>query len=66
MTFACISGRRTSYDDHTHQLTSSTQRIHGDRYKCNNCVDFDLCFKCYAHAKQFHNEDHIFMLIIAK
>ncbi|KAK4083568.1 uncharacterized protein Triagg1_1230 [Trichoderma aggressivum f. europaeum] len=34
--------------------------ITGVRWKCENCVDFNLCFKCYWSAKTTHDPDHSF------
>ncbi|KAJ2344706.1 hypothetical protein GGF43_005391, partial [Coemansia sp. RSA 2618] len=35
--------------------------IVGVRYKCGNCVDYDLCEKCGPVAK--HNKDHLFVVM---
>jgi len=35
--------------------------IVGNRYKCNDCEDFDFCEDC--HTKKSHQEGHSFRLI---
>ncbi|OKL56463.1 hypothetical protein UA08_08135 [Talaromyces atroroseus] len=35
--------------------------IQGIRYRCDNCVDFDLCENC--EAQQVHNKTHVFLKI---
>ena len=35
--------------------------IHGIRYRCTNCVDFDLCEQCEAIG--FHQKNHLFVKI---
>ncbi|GAM38525.1 hypothetical protein TCE0_033f09312 [Talaromyces pinophilus] len=35
--------------------------IQGIRYRCDNCVDFDLCENC--EAQQVHNKTHIFLKV---
>ncbi|KAJ2848008.1 hypothetical protein IWW36_003550 [Coemansia brasiliensis] len=35
--------------------------IVGIRYKCGNCLDYDLCSKCEPVTK--HNEDHLFIMM---
>ncbi|KAF3074953.1 Ankyrin-3 [Trichoderma lentiforme] len=37
--------------------------IIGVRWQCENCVDFNFCFKCYWTAKTTHDPDHIFRAI---
>lgn len=37
-------------------------RIRGDRYKCTNCPDFDVCHSCFAIVPQQH-PTHIFVKI---
>ncbi|CAG8491365.1 2201_t:CDS:1 [Dentiscutata heterogama] len=37
--------------------------IRGVRYKCGNCVDFDLCGNCEADPISKHDENHIFIKI---
>ncbi|CAG8792118.1 29648_t:CDS:1, partial [Racocetra persica] len=37
--------------------------IRGVRYKCGNCVDFDLCGNCEADPISKHDENHIFLKI---
>jgi len=37
--------------------------IIGNRYKCNNCEDFDFCSDCYKNKISTHNKDHTFNLI---
>jgi hypothetical protein len=39
----------------------STSPIRGLRYKCANCVDFDLCETCEAGNN--HNSTHVFLKI---
>lgn len=35
--------------------------IQGIRYRCDNCVDFDLCEVC--EAQQVHNKTHLFLKV---
>jgi len=37
--------------------------IHGVRYKCGNCFDFDLCGNCEANPISKHDENHVFIKI---
>ncbi|CAG8762235.1 10729_t:CDS:1, partial [Cetraspora pellucida] len=37
--------------------------IRGVRYKCGNCIDFDLCGNCEADPINKHDESHIFLKI---
>ncbi|CAG8745143.1 39514_t:CDS:1 [Gigaspora margarita] len=37
--------------------------IRGVRYKCGNCVNFDLCGNCEADPISKHDENHIFIKI---
>ncbi|CAG8647782.1 24334_t:CDS:10 [Dentiscutata erythropus] len=37
--------------------------IHGVRYKCGNCLDFDLCGNCEANPISKHDENHVFIKI---
>ncbi|KAJ1642376.1 hypothetical protein LPJ64_005775 [Coemansia asiatica] len=37
------------------------QPIAGVRYKCGNCIDYDLCERCEANND--HNKDHLFIKI---
>ncbi len=36
------------------------QNIHGNRYKCCMCPDFDFCAKCYTTAIVNHDPTHVF------
>lgn len=35
------------------------QRIYGFCYHCNECNDYDICWKCYSHKELLHFSDHI-------
>jgi hypothetical protein len=35
--------------------------IFGPRYHCDQCFDFDMCFKCFRHVRSVHYENHIFV-----
>jgi len=37
--------------------------IIGDRYKCNDCEDFDFCQECYEKLKVNHPKEHSFKII---
>jgi hypothetical protein len=37
--------------------------IIGDRYKCNDCEDFDYCSDCHKNLAKLHPEGHTFQLI---
>lgn len=37
--------------------------IKGTRYRCSECVDYDLCQGCAANANESHNEAHLLMRI---
>ncbi|KAL7805227.1 ankyrin [Trichoderma aethiopicum] len=34
--------------------------IHGPRYRCDKCHEFDMCFKCFRHVRVLHYTSHIF------
>ncbi|PTB38977.1 hypothetical protein M441DRAFT_242520 [Trichoderma asperellum CBS 433.97] len=36
------------------------QRIYGFCYHCNECIDYDICWKCYTHKELVHFSDHTF------
>jgi len=38
-----------------------TQVITGKRYKCGNCIDYNLCGICIDYEK--HNQDHAFIVL---
>lgn len=42
---------------------SANKYIHGIRYKCTSCPDYDLCASCEANPATNHNPDHIFVKI---
>ncbi|KAH0498228.1 hypothetical protein TgHK011_005494 [Trichoderma gracile] len=35
-------------------------KIFGFCYHCNDCLDFDLCWKCHAHRDLIHPPDHTY------
>jgi hypothetical protein len=37
-----------------------TTPLIGARYKCMNCVDYDLCENCESKSEHIHNSDHVF------
>lgn len=37
--------------------------IIGDRYKCNDCEDFDFCKECYEKLKINHPPEHNFSIV---
>jgi len=42
--------------------TCQTSPICGVRYKCANCVDYDICERC--EAQDCHNRTHVFLKIM--
>ncbi|KAL7799020.1 ankyrin repeat-containing domain protein [Trichoderma ceciliae] len=34
--------------------------IYGFGYNCNECLDFDICWKCYAHKELVHFSNHTY------
>ena len=36
------------------------QDIVGFCYHCNDCLDFDLCWKCHVHSDLLHPPDHTY------
>jgi ankyrin repeat protein len=43
-------------------MTSKRKSIDGIRYKCETCLDFDFCYKCYLSRHLMH-PDHSFKTI---
>ncbi|KAL7814629.1 ankyrin repeat-containing domain protein [Trichoderma aethiopicum] len=39
---------------------SCRAKIFGFCYHCNDCLDFDLCWKCHAHSDLIHPADHTY------
>jgi len=39
-----------------------TGPIHGPRYKCETCDDYDLCEDC--NLKQIHKEHEMFQVVV--
>ncbi|KAM0254706.1 hypothetical protein ACHAQJ_006487 [Trichoderma viride] len=35
-------------------------RIYGFCYHCNECIDYDICWKCHVHKELVHFLDHTF------
>lgn len=35
-------------------------RIYGFCYHCNECIDYDICWKCHTHKELVHFSDHTF------
>lgn len=60
-TFGCRFRRQMMH--HGASCDVCEQRIVGQRYKCSNCPDYDLCEKCYPNAKNVHDNTHIFNLV---
>lgn len=42
--------------------TCNSTPIAGVRYKCANCVDYDICERC--EAQDCHNRTHVFLKIV--
>ncbi|KAF6030794.1 hypothetical protein EB796_010915 [Bugula neritina] len=40
-----------------------TSPISGTRFKCGVCENFDLCQSCERTSQEFHNPDHIFLVL---
>ncbi|RSL90277.1 hypothetical protein CEP52_014627 [Fusarium oligoseptatum] len=59
--------QKESDEDIWQQTTASCDscfcRIYGKQYKCLDCDDFDLCFKCYGHVGKIHDKDHEFQTL---
>ncbi|KAL6878817.1 ankyrin repeat-containing domain protein [Trichoderma novae-zelandiae] len=34
--------------------------IYGFGYHCNDCLDFDMCWKCHVHCELIHPPDHTY------
>ncbi len=47
-------------------VLTRSQWIYGERHKCQTCVDFDLCFKCFRHVGDIHDTSHEFTTIEAQ
>jgi len=48
---------------HTATCNSCNNRIVGERFKCTECADFDLCSACKHSPKNTHDAKHTFLLI---
>lgn len=42
------------------RLTCSKKPLVGVRWHCQDCQDFDYCFKCFWTAKSTHDSKHVF------
>lgn len=41
-------------------LMAVFKEIRGLRYECRDCLDFNLCYKCYNSRRKLHTEGHSF------
>jgi ankyrin repeat domain-containing protein 50 len=41
----------------------SQQEIYGTRYECEDCIDFNLCFRCIEDSALIHTSTHTFKVI---
>lgn len=46
---------------HCDECPSGSPDIRGNRYKCGNCIDYDLCGCCIDYTE--HDKNHVFILI---
>ncbi|RYP51143.1 hypothetical protein DL768_003490 [Monosporascus sp. mg162] len=63
-------GEKEEWDDYFHKIRtghhkdasckSCLARIIGIQWKCIECTDFSLCFKCYGYRSDIHNSEHSF------
>ncbi|KAJ1817538.1 hypothetical protein LPJ75_001690 [Coemansia sp. RSA 2598] len=58
---ACTSSCQSKEVHSDVACDSCNEPITGVRYKCGNCVDYDLCERCEANNN--HNKDHLFVKI---
>jgi ankyrin repeat protein len=56
----CVSTFQSDERVGFHVINLSIQRIFGFCYHCNECLDFDICWKCHAHKELVHFSDHTF------
>eukprot|EP00731_Ephydatia_muelleri_P019955 Em0012g780a len=56
-------GDREMYVHYAVTCNCCEQAIYGVRYKCGNCVNYDLCESCEARSQEVHCPSHVFLKV---